>query len=278
MDSSRVVLITGCSSGIGRGLSEEFARRGYRVVATARNIEAISDLRSRGLTTHQLDVTDAAQAANVVQTVLSECGSIDILVNNAGYGLFGPSLEILEDELIAQMKTNVVAPILMARLVAPSMRRKGNGTIVNIGSVSGIVTTPFAGVYCSSKAALHALSDALRFELAPFGIRVITVQAGGIQSNFGNASAVSAARVLKADSWYAKLRDSIHARAGLSQIGAMPAGKFAAKVVSAVESSRPASILWLGKHSSSLPILRAALPTSWFDAIMRKQFGLNQLP
>jgi NAD(P)-dependent dehydrogenase (short-subunit alcohol dehydrogenase family) len=278
MKQSKVVLITGCSSGIGRALSEEFHRRGHQVVATARRMDSIQDLRSKGMTTYQLDVTNQDEARHVVASILASLQRIDVLVNNAGFGLMGPTLDIPEEELMSQFRTNVIGPQTMTRLVAPSMRKNGGGLIVNIGSISGLVTTPFAGAYCASKAALHAFSDALRVELEPFGIRVITVQPGGIVSNFGGASAKLAERILKEDSWYAPLREQIQARASISQVGAMKSEMFASKIVDILESPTPPPIVRLGKRSFSLPLIKWTFRTSLFDTVMRRQFGLNKLP
>jgi short-subunit dehydrogenase len=277
MKSSRVVLITGCSTGIGRALSEEFHRRGHRVMATARRIESLHDLKAKGMSTFRLDVTDREEARRVVNSILLNEQHIDILVNNAGFGLIGPALDIPEEELVGQFQANVVGPHTMTRLVAPSMRTNGGGMIVNIGSISGLVTTPFAGGYCASKAALHALSDAFRMELEPFGIRVVTVQPGGIASNFGITSGKSVERILKQDSWFAPLRKQIEARAGISQIGALGSGEFASRLIDILESPKPPAIVRLGKRSFTLPFIKWALPTSLYDRAMKKQFGLDQL-
>jgi len=277
MNARKVVLITGCSSGIGRALSEEFHRRGHRVVATARRLESLDDLKAKGITTEQLDVTNLEDASRVVAKVLAAENRIDVLVNNAGYGLFGPMLDITEEELCKQFRTNVVGPLSLTRLVAPPMRKNGSGLIVNIGSISGIVTTPFAGAYCASKAALHSITDALRMELAPYGIVLLTVQAGGIETNFGNASSESARRVLTDQSWFAPLKHSILARAKISQENAMASADFAARLVDIIESPKPPAIVRLGRRSITLPLMKQLLPTRLLDEGMRKRFGLNRL-
>ena len=193
--NKKVVFITGCSTGIGRALSEEFHRCGFRVIATARRLESLSDLREKGISTHALDVNNKDQVKHVIEAVLHQEKTIDVLVNNAGYGLIGPSIEIPENELILQFQTNVFATLFIAQKIAPIMREHGNGLIINIGSVSGIATTPFSGAYCASKAALHALSDALRMELSVFGIKVVTVQPGGIRTQFGESAKATVFRV-----------------------------------------------------------------------------------
>lgn len=271
---TKVILLTGCSSGIGRALSEEFHRRGHRVTATARRRETLEPLKSEGIAVDQLDVTNVDDIERVIDAALAREGHIDVLVNNAGYGLIAPTLDVLEDELLAQFQTNVFAPLSLIRRIAPVMRKYGGGTIVNIGSISGIVTTPFSGAYCASKAALHALSEALRMELAPFGIRVIIVQPGGIESNFGNASGRLAERVLKQDSWYSQMKESILVRARVSQGGAMSSPEFARKLVRIIEAKNPPAVVRLGSRSFLLPFMKGVLPTGILDAVLRKRFGL----
>ena len=157
------------------------------------------------------------------------------------------------------------------------MRDNGSGTIINIGSISGVVTTPFASAYCASKAAMNSLSDALRLELAPFGIRVVCVQPGGIRSNFGNSSSAGVERIMKQNSWYTSIRDSIDERAQESQSNPMPAEELAQRIVSIVESKNPPAIVRYGSKSFLLPFLKVVLPTNALDAIFRKRFGLHKL-
>ena len=275
--SNKVVVITGCSSGIGRALSEEFHRRGFRVIATARRIESLEALRNQGIGTESLDVTDRQEASRVMRDILGREGRIDILVNNAGYGLFGPAVDLPHEELVLQFHTNVFAPLNLIRLIAPAMRSQGGGMIINIGSISGVVTTPFAGAYCASKAALHSLTDALRMELAPYGIRVVSVRPGGIVSEFGKNSRQSAERVMKTDSWYDSLKDSILSRAQLSQVGATSSEEIARKLVALVEKGNPPAIVRIGRRSFSLPFLKSTLPATLLDSIFQKRFGLNKL-
>lgn len=272
---NKVVMITGCSSGIGRALAEEFHRRRYRVIATARRIESLDTLRDQGIGTERLDVTDRQEASRVMRDILGRERRIDILVNNAGYGLFGPAIDLPHEELVSQFHTNVFAPLNLIRLIAPAMRSQGGGIIVNIGSISGIVATPFAGAYCASKAALHSLTDALRMELAPYGIRVVSVQPGGIESDFGRNSKRSAERIMKSDSWYDSLRGSILARTQLSQVGATKADVFARRLVQLIDTGNSPAIVRIGYRSFSLPFLKSVIPSAWLDLIFRKRFGID---
>lgn len=270
------VLITGCSSGIGAALAQAFHRRGVHVIATARRLESLAALKEQGIQLESLDVNDAEHVERLSQAVLEQHGLIDILINNAGFGLFGPSIELELDDLRLQMETNLLAPLRLAQAFAPAMKAARTGKIVNIGSISGIASTPFSGAYCASKAALHALSDSLRMELAPLGIQVITVQPGAIASSFGETAAQTAAKVLKADSWYSAIEAQILKRAELSQQGATPAEKFANELVSLILKPDAPSVIRKGKKSFYLPTVKRLLPTAVLDGIMRKKFGLNQ--
>jgi NAD(P)-dependent dehydrogenase (short-subunit alcohol dehydrogenase family) len=270
-----VVLITGCSSGIGRALAEEFVRTGHRVVATARKVETVASLQDSRVLTARLDVTQAEDIERVMAEVLAWAGRIDILVNNAGSGLIGPTAELDLDDLRRQFETNVVGPVALIQAVVPQFVAQGSGRIVNIGSVSGVTATPFAGAYCGSKAALHLLSDALRIELAPFGIQVITVQPGAIASDFG-AHAADGLERYQVGSLYSSIAECIEARALLSQSDATPAADFAREVVDAVTRPRPSAVLRTGKGSRRLPAI-GRLPTRIRDRVLGKRFGLDRL-
>ncbi len=272
-----VVFITGCSTGIGRALAEEFIELGHRVVATARKPEAIGDLQSEGATVLSLDVTNGESISNAVAEAERIEGRIDILINNAGFGLMGPLAELKIEDLRRQYETNVVGPISLVKAVIPGMIARGEGRIANIGSVSGILATPFAGAYCSSKFAIGALSDVLRVELAPFGIHVTLVQPGAIESKFGETALKTTESVLSEGSIYAPVNDKIAERAMEGQQGAMPAKAFARRVAAALTKSAPPPIVRAGKNSTMMPIMKRVLPQSAIDSILTKRFGLGAL-
>jgi NAD(P)-dependent dehydrogenase (short-subunit alcohol dehydrogenase family) len=267
---SPVVLITGCSSGIGHALAEAFHAAGCTTYASARRIDALASLTAKGIQPLAIDVTDTASIAAAVRTVEERHGAVDILVNNAGIPVMGPTAEIPLEQLRQQWDTNLTGPVAMVQAVVPAMMKRGTGLIVNIGSVSGVLTTPFAGAYCASKAALHSLNDALRMELKPFGIDVVLVQPGGVQSGFGAGATAQTGQVR----WklYARYAEGIARRAGASQVGAMPASVFAATLVRRLLSGGK-SHLRLGTRSSTL-IRMARLPTRIKDRILMKRFGL----
>lgn len=173
-----VALITGCSTGIGRASAQYLAARGWRVFATARRLESVSDLAGESIETLQLDVTDERSMSAAVAEAGARAGRIDALVNNAAYGFNAPLEMIPPTEMRRLLETNFVGAMRMIQLVAPIMRAQAAGRIVNISSVVGRIAVPFSGLYNASKFALEAASDALRVELRPWNIRVIVVEPG----------------------------------------------------------------------------------------------------
>jgi NAD(P)-dependent dehydrogenase (short-subunit alcohol dehydrogenase family) len=180
-----VVLITGCSTGIGLHASVAFALNGDTVVATMRNTSKADALREAAadagaeIGVLELDVTDDASARSAVGEVLERHGRIDVLVNNAGVGLSGAIEDFPEDQARASLETNFWGPVRMIRLVLPTMRAQGSGVIVNISSITGrLPTFPCYGFYAAGKHALGAMSEALAAEVAPFGIRVLCIEPG----------------------------------------------------------------------------------------------------
>jgi NAD(P)-dependent dehydrogenase (short-subunit alcohol dehydrogenase family) len=274
---SWVVLITGCSSGLGRALAIEFAKQGHTVFATARRVEDIQDLAREGLTPLQLDVTNAASIAAALEKVKEHAGGVDLLVNNAGFGLMGPLIELPLNEVKLQFETNVFSPLALVQAVAPYMVKQGGGRIVNVGSVSGVLTSPFAGPYCASKAALHSLSDAMRLEMAPFGIEVIMLQPGKIASKFGDTAARILKELIPKNSLYAPVFQYIEMRARASQAGASEATKFAHRIVVSITHQKPPSLLRFGKNSWGMPFYKWTVPIPLLDTVLRRLFGLHLL-
>lgn len=182
MNQEMVALITGCSTGIGRVLCRMLTEKGYIVIATARNVNTIKDLHTA--LALPLDVTDRQSVDLAVREVITRFGKIDLLINNAGYSLRGA----LEDVDIENSKrvfdVNVFGILNLIQVVVPEMRRNQHGRIINIGSISGKFTQPINGVYCASKYAVEALTDALRLELHEFGIDSTVIEPGPIETNF----------------------------------------------------------------------------------------------
>jgi NADP-dependent 3-hydroxy acid dehydrogenase YdfG len=189
--TSRAVLITGCSSGIGYATAERLLADGHTVYATARRPETLDALKAKGATTLALDVTDEASMSAAVQRVTVAEGAVGVLINNAGYSQSGAVESVSLDDVRRQFETNVFGLLRMCQLVLPGMRERGAGTIVNIGSMGGRVTFPGGGIYHATKYAVEAISDALRFEVRGFGVDVVLIEPGLITTNFGETAAGS---------------------------------------------------------------------------------------
>ena len=189
-----IVLITGCSSGFGKLAALEFARRGDTVFAsmrdTAKSGPLLEEAKAAGVSVEvvPLDVTARASVESAVSDVVRRAGRLDVLVNNAGVGTHGPVEEFDDDEVQKIFDTNVLGIIRVTRAALPSMRAQRSGTIVNVTSIAGRVTGPYGGVYAASKHAVEALSDALYYELHPFGIRVVVIEPGGFETEIQSKS------------------------------------------------------------------------------------------
>jgi NAD(P)-dependent dehydrogenase (short-subunit alcohol dehydrogenase family) len=187
-DISKAVLITGCSTGIGRATAEHLAEKGWTVYATARRPESIADLEAKGGKTLALDVTDEASMQDAVRQVEAAEGAVGVLVNNAGYSQSGAVESVKMEDIRAQFDTNVFGLIRMSQLVLPGMRRQGWGKIVNVSSIGGRLTFPGGGIYHATKHAVEAISDALRFEVRGFGVDVVVIEPGLIRTQFADAA------------------------------------------------------------------------------------------
>ena len=196
---TQTVLITGASSGIGYATCLYLAERGYRVIATSRARERLVPLEAEAsgkkleVVAVEMDVNDDAAVEEAVPRIIEEHGAIDVLVNNAGYGLWGPAQSLSVDELRAQFETNFFAAVKLSKAVLPGMVRQRHGTIVNVTSVLGRLGTPFNGAYVASKFALEGLSESMRVELWPLGVRVAVVEPGYVRTEFLNNQEVGEA-------------------------------------------------------------------------------------
>ena len=272
--ASKAVLITGCSTGIGRATAAHLAKRGYNVYATARKLDSIADLRDAGCKTLALDVCDEASMRAAVDVVEQAEGAVGALVNNAGYGQDGPVEEIPMDALRRQFETNVFGLVRLTQLVLPGMRKQRWGRIINVGSMGGKLVFPGGGAYHATKFAVEALSDALRFELRPFGIRVSLIEPGAIRTQFLDTSLATMDDRGDEASPYAALKTAVDARYRASGNGPMSAGpEIVAKAIEhAIKSKRPRTRYPLTAGARTLLLARRALPDGGWDALMRSQF------
>ena len=269
------VLITGCSSGIGRATAEALLASGHTVYATARRPETLAALAARGAHTLALDVTDEVSMAAAVAVVEAEHGAVGTLINNAGYGEYGPVEEVPLDAVRQEFETNVFGLGRMCQLVLPGMRAAGHGRIVNISSMGGRLTFPTGGWYHASKYAVESLSDALRVEVARFGVDVVLVEPGMIRTEF-DAVASSGLRSHD-DGPYAALRrhsDETTRRSYASRLAIDPA-RLARVIQRAVEARRPRPRYLVTPFAKAAVHLRRLAGGRVWDAVVRRSYRLK---
>ncbi|MFI6558918.1 oxidoreductase [Streptomyces sp. NPDC050534] len=270
------VLITGTSSGIGRATALRLARRPeLTVYATARRPETLADLAGAGARVLPLDVTDETSMAKAVAAVEAEHGAVGVLVNNAGYGEYGTIEETGLDGVRRQFETNVFGLSRMTQLVLPGMRRAGRGRIVNVGSMGGRIVFPAGGYYHASKYAVEALTDALRFEAAPFGVKVSLIEPGLIRTSFGDTAAHTLAGSAAPAGPYAALNvaaDRQMAQSYGSKILSASPETVAKAIEHAVTASRPRTRYVVTPAAKALIHTRRLLGARIFDAYLRMQF------
>jgi NAD(P)-dependent dehydrogenase (short-subunit alcohol dehydrogenase family) len=281
MSASKSVLITGCSSGIGRATAERLVRAGWNVYATARKPETLKDLQGLGCKTLALDVTDETSMKAAVEAVEKEAGGIGVLVNNAGYSQSGAVESVPMDRIRRQFETNVFGLIRMCQLVLPGMRRQGFGKIVNVGSMGGKLTFPGGGIYHATKYAVEAISDALRFEVKRWGVDVILIEPGLIRTEFAQA-VESGLQGLAAEGPYAAFNAAVlkttkkaYENGPLAKLGGGPEA-VAAKIEKAISAAKPRARYTVTASAALLLALRALLSDAAWDAFLRGSFPLPE--
>jgi NAD(P)-dependent dehydrogenase (short-subunit alcohol dehydrogenase family) len=272
MDTRKVALITGCSTGIGRATALAFQEAGYITYATARRPETLQDLSRAGCQTLPLDVTDEHSMQAAVQQVVQTHGGVSVLVNNAGYGEYGPLEELAMEALRKQFETNVFGLLRMCQLVLPGMRAAGWGHIINVSSVGGEMALPVGGAYHASKYAVEALSDVLRAETKPFGIRVSVIQPGFVKTNFLSTQRDSDG-MQHLTGPYAGIKTSLD-RMGASVEGGSMGGTepeaIARVIVAAAQARTPRTRYKISMVAHLLPMLRRWLPDRGWDALVNR--------
>lgn len=279
----RVVLITGCSSGIGRSAAEMLLSRGHCVYATARREESVAEL-TESLRTYgdsaivrRLDVTLPDTSTKVIAEILETHGRIDALVNNAAFGRIAAIEELTSDELREQYEVNVFGTHDLTRRVIDPMRRADSGRIINVTSVVAHVSTPLMGAYNSSKAAVNALTESLRMELTPTGIHVVLIEPGVIKTEFRANSMRAWGDVdMFRDSRYGPIYEAWLRKWERRLKGRLtPPSAVARRIVHAIESPRPRPRYRITFAARIAPYVVALLPDRWTDRLILRSFGLK---
>jgi NAD(P)-dependent dehydrogenase (short-subunit alcohol dehydrogenase family) len=277
-DPSRAVLVTGCSSGIGRATAERLATTGWTVYATARKPENLGELEAAGCRTLALDVTDEASMEAAVRTVEEAEGAVGVLVNNAGYSQSGAIESVPIERVRAQFETNVFGLVRLTQLVLPRMREQRWGKIVNLSSMGGRFTFPGGGFYHATKYAVEAISDAMRFEVRGFGIDVVIVEPGLIRTSFGESAVTGMTGQVISDGPYSDFNSRVaQATAGVYESGALsrfggPPESVAKVIEKAITARRPRSRYLVTPSARVLIAQRTLLRDRGWDAMMRTQF------
>ncbi|MEV4130436.1 oxidoreductase [Nocardia sp. NPDC049707] len=276
----RVALVTGASSGIGAATAQRLRAAGFVVYAAARRVERMSSLEDAGIEVLSLDLTDEASVVAAAHTIVEKSGRLDVLVNNAGYGSYGAIESTPIQEARNQFEVNVFGLARLTQLVLPQMREQHGGTIINVSSMGGKLVAPLGGWYHASKYAVEALSDALRIETAPFGIRVVVVEPGSIRTQWGAIAAEhvrSSAHSGPYEGMADQVAENLAASSEPSARTASDPDVVAQAIARIAQTERPRTRYRVGLGATPMVFLRWLLPDRAFDSLVRRAFGVHRL-
>ncbi|EGV65029.1 NADPH-dependent 1-acyl dihydroxyacetone phosphate reductase [Yamadazyma tenuis] len=270
----QTVVVTGASSGIGLATAKEFASRGYTVIAGARRVDAMEELRKLGVITVSLDVTSPESVQSLKELIKQEYdGEIQYLFNNAGQSCTFPAIDVSDENMEKCFAVNVFGQVRVTRELVPFLI-KTRGTVGFTGSVSGFLPFPFSSIYSSTKAAIHEFASTLAFELEPFDVKVINIITGGVDTDIADK------RPLPEDSWYSAegIEELISKRREMAKRNApMSAELYAQKVVSDFEGSRIGVINYYRGSKASILHVVSFFPRFWVTFVFRRMFGMVSL-
>lgn len=271
----KVALVTGPSSGIGEATAVKLREAGFTVYGAARRVERMTHLADLGIVPIAMDVTDEDSMNSGVQRIIAERGRIDVLVNNAGYGSYGALEDVPMEEARAQFEVNVFGAARLTQLVLPHMRSQRSGSIVNVTSMGGKLYTPLGAWYHATKYALEAISDCLRMEVQPFGIDVIVVEPGGIETEWSGIAAEKV-RAVSSEGPYAAqgkaVADSLSSES--NQKRSSPPELIGKTITKAVTAKRPKTRYAVGFGAKPLIFAHDILPDRAFDALIKRSVGI----
>lgn len=273
--TTKTALVTGASSGIGEATARALAQAGFVVYGAARRLDRLETLASSGIRPLAMDVTDDESMRAGIARIIEETGRLDVLVNNAGYGSYGAIEDVPLAEAQRQFDVNVFGAMRLTQLVLPHLRAQRSGTIVNITSMGGRIYTPLGGWYHATKYALEALSDCLRLEVAPFGIHVVVIEPGGIQTEWGAIAAENLDHTSGTGPYApqaAAVASSLRSEADGSRNS--PPSVIADAITKAVTSSRPRTRYAVGYGAKPLIAAKTLLPDRTYDHLISRAVGL----
>jgi NAD(P)-dependent dehydrogenase (short-subunit alcohol dehydrogenase family) len=270
--TDQVAIVTGASSGIGAATARRLQGLGYIVYAVARRLDLMAPLSQIGIRPVRVDVTDDAALTAFVSHVIEETGRIDVLVNNAGYGCLGAVEDVPMTEARRELDVNLFGLARLTQLVLPHMRGQRSGRIINVSSIGGKLHTPLGGWYHAAKFAVEGLSDALRLELAPFGIQVVVVEPGATNTEWHR---LAADRLLRSsvDSAYADQVTEVVRALSAADLASRPE-VIANAIVRAVRARRPRTRYAAGIGAKPIILARRVLPDRVFDGLIRLSFRI----
>lgn len=281
MQDQKVAIVTGSSSGIGFETSLTLARNGFHTYATMRNMEGekskplteVAKNENLQLRAIELDVDNDKSVIDAINTIVEEREGIDVLINNAGYALGGALEDSSMDEIKAQFETNFFGAVRATKAVLPVMRRQGAGKIVNITSMGGRIAIPLSSSYHGSKFALEGLSESIRYELEPFGIKVILIEPGAVGSNFWKNIKIAKSSS-DSNSPYTQFGNKILKAYEQMEQNTISPSVVAKTILDAVTSNNPQLRYVVGEDAAKTLEARKNMPDNEFGDLIKKQFGI----
>ena len=274
---NKTALVTGASSCIGEETARTLHKLGYTVYAAARRTDRLKQLTAIGIHALTMDVTDDESMSSGIEKIITETGRIDVLVNNAGYGSYGAIEDVSLDEARRQFEVNVFGLGRLTQLVLPHMRAQRSGTIINISSMGGRLTTPLGGWYHATKYAVEALSDALRMETAPFGIDVVVIEPGGIRTEWSGIAADHLEETAEGSAYASQIKAVANSmRSESTNKRQSPPSVIADTVEKIVTARKPRTRYVVGFAAKPLVTLRRILPDRAFDRVISAALGVRR--
>lgn len=270
----KVAIVTASSSGIGLDASVTLAQNGFLTYATMRNLDkssivkAAADKEQLPIKVAQLDVTDDRSVKDAIRAIVSEAKRIDVLINNAGFGLVGAFEDLSIDEIKDQYETNVFGLIRVTQAVLPIMRKQKSGIIVNVSSGAGLFGYPGGSAYVSSKFAIEGLSESISYELDQFGIKVVLIEPGFIQTNFSNAMII-ARKAQDPSSTYSPMMQKIQTSSNEMAKNGSSVDVVSKAILKAVTSERPDLRYLAGKDVEAWAANKKTMSDSQFHDMMQ---------